>query len=328
MGTTSKTYLDYLDKEMTIMGILSAVGIATPAGILNGILGDKNNFHDQLWGAGPYFVIVGSVLCILAAAFFYKQRSLLAWYYGQMTLLESLDEVTDIPARLRAYMHDVDAWDSWIAYSWGFDALVGGFLEYAFAVLVVLAGPHTKTAWAATLGGRLCPVFVLFAALLQRHVWRKYRLSDTPWQDFWHDLLRGKTSVLPHHKVYTRLMASPRAGVGVFAIKMIPKGTYVFEPDDDDLVLVDMSETIVLPSSIRRLYEDFCVLKNGVYQCPTTFNKLTPSWYLNHSDTPNVRADESLKFLALRDIEEGEELTANYSSYSENLSLGLTDTES
>jgi hypothetical protein len=30
-----KQYLEYLDKEMTIMGILSAVSVAAPAGILN-----------------------------------------------------------------------------------------------------------------------------------------------------------------------------------------------------------------------------------------------------------------------------------------------------
>ena len=52
MATDAKTYLEYLDKEMTIMGILSAVAIAAPAGILNALLGDKNAFKDQLWGAG------------------------------------------------------------------------------------------------------------------------------------------------------------------------------------------------------------------------------------------------------------------------------------
>jgi hypothetical protein len=34
----TKKYLEYLDKEMTIMGILSAVCVAAPAGILNAVL--------------------------------------------------------------------------------------------------------------------------------------------------------------------------------------------------------------------------------------------------------------------------------------------------
>jgi SET domain-containing protein len=45
---------------------------------------------------------------------------------------------------------------------------------------------------------------------------------------------------------------------------------------------------------------------------------MTPSWYLNHSASPNVAADDALKFYAIRDIRAEEELTADYGSYSEN----------
>ena len=67
-----------------------------------------------------------------------------------------------------------------------------------------------------------------------------------------------------------------------------------------------------------RLYEEFCVLKGTTYQCPSSFNKLTPAWYLNTSKRPNVAADSSLKFYAIRDIQAGEELTADYDTYSDN----------
>jgi SET domain-containing protein len=108
------------------------------------------------------------------------------------------------------------------------------------------------------------------------------------------------------------------SGVGVFAIKDIPKGTHIFEPDDDELISVSRDEVEKLEPQLRRLYEDFCVLIDDTYQCPSTFNKLTPSWYLNNSKDPNVAADPSLKFYAIRDIEAGEELTADYSTYSDN----------
>jgi hypothetical protein len=36
---------------------------------------------------------------------------------------------------------------------------------------------------------------------------------------------------MPHEKVYARLGCSDH-GVGVFAIKKIPKGAYIFDPDD------------------------------------------------------------------------------------------------
>jgi SET domain-containing protein len=69
---------------------------------------------------------------------------------------------------------------------------------------------------------------------------------------------------------------------------------------------------------VRELYEDFCVLKDDMFACPTNFNKLTPAWFLNNSKAPNVAPDSSLRFYAIRDIEAGEELTADYQTYSEN----------
>lgn len=41
MKIKAKDYREYLDKEMTIMGILSAVSVAAPAGVLNFVLGDR-----------------------------------------------------------------------------------------------------------------------------------------------------------------------------------------------------------------------------------------------------------------------------------------------
>ena len=90
------------------------------------------------------------------------------------------------------------------------------------------------------------------------------------------------------------------------------------EPDDNDLVSVAADETNGLPPALQKLYEDFCVLKDGTYECPSSLNKLTPAWFLNTSKEPNVAADLSLKFYARRDIKASEELTADYETYSEN----------
>ena len=68
---------------------------------------------------------------------------------------------------------------------------------------------------------------------------------------------------------------------------------------------------------MRRLYEDFSIIKGDAYGSPLSFNKLTISWYLNHSETPNVAPDASYRFYALRDIGEGEELTTDYRTYSD-----------
>lgn len=126
-----------------------------------------------------------------------------------------------------------------------------------------------------------------------------------------------KMEKLPHYGVYTRLQSSPIHGVGVFAILPIASGTYIFEPDDDELVTVPEGEMGDLPESVRKLYHDFCPKEKGEYYCPASLNRLTPSWFLNHSDSPNVAADKDLKFYAVRDILPGEELTSDYSTYSE-----------
>jgi hypothetical protein len=106
--------------------------------------------------------------------------------------------------------------------------------------------------------------------------------------------------------------------VGVFALRDIPKGAPIFGDDDEPTTLVPMAVVKRLKPEIRALYEDFCVLEAGQWTCPTSFNLLTPAWYLNHSKTPNVACDESLRFFALRRISSGEELTADYTSYSDD----------
>ena len=123
---------------------------------------------------------------------------------------------------------------------------------------------------------------------------------------------------LPHQGVYTRLKCSPIHGIGVFAIRNIPKGALVFAPDDDKTVSVRREDVETFPPELRSFYHDFCVLKGGSYICPVNFNKLTPGWYPNNSDEPNITPDAQLRFRAIRDVAAGEELTSRYSDYSEN----------
>jgi hypothetical protein len=119
-----------------------------------------------------------------------------------------------------------------------------------------------------------------------------------------------------HLGVYTRLKKS-RHGVGVFAILEIPEGRNVFDGDSGQLRDIDDSDLNDIPLEIRQLYDDFCLRKGGRLKGPSNFNNLTVGWYLNHSDTPNVRCDEHFDFIATRLIKKGEELTADYRTYDE-----------
>ena len=117
---------------------------------------------------------------------------------------------------------------------------------------------------------------------------------------------------LPHSGVFVRLKPSALHGIGVFAIRDIPKGTYVFRGDNDELLWVKVSATSRLAKEVKKLYRDFCVLRQGSYGCPRNFNRLTPAWYVNHSENPNMAADENFDFYSRRHIKKGEELTLSY----------------
>jgi hypothetical protein len=322
-----KPYLEYLDKEMTIMGILSAASVAAPAGILNAAL--SKDAQALLWNPEHFFIVMGSVLCVIAAMLFYKERSDLAWYYGQICLTEAIAEKKALGAELREWLRDADSWETWWPYCLGFTSLAAGIAEYLFAFFFLLAPSHwpwlaTHLSTLKTLAFLACPILACVVAPVQWYVRTRYKFSDDAWTDFKSDLLKRLQSGrrLPHEEVYTRLIPSRIHGVGVAAIKDIPQGTYVFEPDDDALVSIRAKATKSLPPEVRQLYEDFCVLKGDKYECPSSFNKLNPAWFLNNSKDPNMAADSSLKFYAIRDIKAGEELTADYETYSKGQSNG------
>ncbi len=124
-----------------------------------------------------------------------------------------------------------------------------------------------------------------------------------------------------HDGVCTRLGITAH-GVGVIAILDIPKDTYLFPQDGSDSYgpefSIDMKEVESLPPPIQRMYRDFCVVEDGKYVSYEgfSFNKLTPSWFLNHSKDPNAYRDLNYDSVAARDIKAGEEITADYTTYS------------
>ena len=127
----------------------------------------------------------------------------------------------------------------------------------------------------------------------------------------------------PDKGVYCRLFASPTHGVGVLAIKDIPKGTDIFGEagsGDEDFFEIPEADIMGLPEGpIKKMYLDFCVLDDHVFYCPHSFNDMTISYFLNDSKTPNCEAvKDGIYFVAARDIKAGEELTVAYETYSDN----------
>jgi SET domain-containing protein len=129
---------------------------------------------------------------------------------------------------------------------------------------------------------------------------------------------RTNRETLPHAGVFARLRPSKIHGVGVFAIRDIPNGTYIFTRSNSNMVMVDICDIEVQEPAIKELYDDFCIIHGSKYYCPDSFNNLNVEWYLNESkENPNVKCDANFDFYALRDIRRDEELTVDYSTFSE-----------
>jgi hypothetical protein len=186
----TKPYLKYLDKEMTIMGILSAASVAAPAGILGTIATKGGSLTTALWNAGPLFIVAASALCVAAASCFYKERSQLAWLYGQICLTEALNENGAVTAQLREWLRKADSWESWWPYSWGFTFLVTGVVEYLFAFFFLLIPPRWSWLSAHVHPFKLwcfngCAAVAVLTLALQYYVLTRYKFSDHYWGDFW-----------------------------------------------------------------------------------------------------------------------------------------------
>lgn len=125
------------------------------------------------------------------------------------------------------------------------------------------------------------------------------------------------------HFSYVKLRPSPIDGIGVFALRVIPKGCrdMFSKPNvDDKWHLLTWEEVESLPSHARILVENYCLFDEQHYHVPERgFKALDLSLFLNHSDTPNVKSvDDGNYFEALRDIAEGEELFIDYGTIVED----------
>jgi hypothetical protein len=121
-------------------------------------------------------------------------------------------------------------------------------------------------------------------------------------------------------KVYCRLGVSAIHGVGVFAVRKIPKGINPFaDAADTKWKKVPLEDIRDIHPGIMKMIDDFGVKEGNYIWIPEAgFNNLGPSYYLNHSKSPNMAAMGGGDwFITLREIEEGEELTVDYGTYDE-----------
>jgi len=118
-----------------------------------------------------------------------------------------------------------------------------------------------------------------------------------------------------HQDTYVMIKPSPLHGIGVFAIRDIPKGTRdLFSQGVGEWIKLTIAEVEALPKHSRDLVENHCLFDEDHYYVPDYGFKLVDLVvYLNHSDTPNVISiNEGEYFEAIKDIAAGEELLLDY----------------
>jgi SET domain-containing protein len=113
---------------------------------------------------------------------------------------------------------------------------------------------------------------------------------------------------------YTKLNASTVCrGVGVFAIRFIPIGTQLFSDLVVDTHFIKWDELNGVGESVISYLSSICNSDESGFYLSRTINNINISYYVNHSDTPNVYHNlDTDTFITLRDIYIGEELLCKY----------------
>lgn len=163
----------------------------------------------------------------------------------------------------------------------------------------------------------------------------KYRSKYLKYKQKYFDLKSESEKMIETlNKTYIRLGKSKYGGIGVVAIRDIPKNTVLFRNDNDnEYNLMKYKELKKLHPNIRKMVEDFFLVNNKYYY----FNKemkfndddvfpvpkkgitnLDMSHFLNHNqENPNVEpffVEGKIwnNFKTIKNVKIGEELTFNY----------------
>lgn len=117
---------------------------------------------------------------------------------------------------------------------------------------------------------------------------------------------------------YCRIKPSKIEGVGVFAIRDIPKGKDPFcMVAKHAWRKIKTSELNGLDEEIKKMVSDFfSVDKKEFFYIPECgLNGIDVSFFLNTSKNPNIETKNGINFKTVKKIKKGEELTVSYASY-------------
>lgn len=128
----------------------------------------------------------------------------------------------------------------------------------------------------------------------------------------------NKKSILTQIEQTTcRIKPSNVHGVGVFAIKDLLPNTNLFpEHEKEKWFSYSDEELSHLDKEVRKMVADFSAKQDGYTWISRSLNNMNISWFLNHSDNPNVNHDlKQDAFITTKKVKKGEELLVNYKTF-------------
>ncbi len=125
-----------------------------------------------------------------------------------------------------------------------------------------------------------------------------------------------KKKIIQHlqSEVFCKLGISPIHGIGVFAIRPIPKGinplkSYI-RTHEIDVPKKDLKD---LPKGVKSQIDMFCYYNRKTVSIPVNgLNSFDLAVYLNHSKQPNLRFKKVGVLESVKAIKQGEELFIDY----------------
>ena len=138
-------------------------------------------------------------------------------------------------------------------------------------------------------------------------------------------MLKNKLIKHLENDIYCRIGVSKISGVGVIAIRDIPKGVDPFKTlskEDENIIELDKDDIKKVDPNVKKIISDFFGNSNSkrfdiLASGP---NNINVSFYMNHSDKPNIDIIEKsnskyMGFITNKNIKKGEEITINYNNY-------------
>jgi hypothetical protein len=127
----AELFLDYLEKENTILGVISTFCILAAAFVIKEVLSASSGQIEQVAKDAITYIYIGSALMFYAGHRYFRQRSLIAWYQGQI----SLAIVHDDKRLLNDTINEVDTRFAWRYYNTASVITWFAFIEYSFALI-------------------------------------------------------------------------------------------------------------------------------------------------------------------------------------------------